>query len=100
MTKKICRGGVHWCNQSVRVGQAQGVALSDLGTAVFLPHQGICSVQCRQLTKFGQCCVVVSVLVRLDIAMVNFFLEGSTLCLACLQGKAKMETTKLSLSSE
>ena len=40
-------------------------ALGILDTAAFLLHQRSCGVRCRQLTKLGQCCVVVGAVVRL-----------------------------------
>jgi hypothetical protein len=54
----------------------------------------MCSLQSTVVT------VVVGVLIRLDIAMVNFLLGGSTSRLVRLQGKAEMATAKLSSLSE
>jgi hypothetical protein len=73
ITRNICRGGNHWRDQLIRVGQVQGVAFA---RRCFFPTKGVVAYNAANLLSLANAASLSVSLSDSDIAMVNFLLGG------------------------
>ncbi len=78
----------------LELDKLKGLRLASLVRRCFFPTKGAAVYDATNLPSLADAALLSVSSSKSDIMMVNFFLEDSTLRLACLQGKAEMATAK------
>ena len=94
ITKKYAEEVSTGVTSQLELDKLKGLRLASLVRWCFFPTKRAAAYDATSLLSLADAPLLAVSSSESDIVMVNFFLEGSTLRLACLQGKAEMATAK------